>query len=101
MSGGSRSRSSTSSANKENEETKRKMDQLSGEVSALKGAMAAMAKKQLTEEKVKGWFQAVIEKQQKEAASTSSPQAAVASTGGYRSVEHLERCSMARSTLET
>ena len=97
----SRSRSNAGSANKENDETKRKMDQLTGEVSELKGAMAEMVKKQLTEEVVKTWFQEVIDRQLKEATTTSSRQLKDASTGGYRSVEQLEQCSMARSTLET
>ena len=94
-------RNDPNGSNKENNDTKRKVDALEGELQELKGAVKEFGKKQLTEEEVRGWLKAALTEHNKEAQGRSAkPQGAGTSTGGYRSLQHLESCSMARLNLE-
>lgn len=82
-------------ANKENEDDKRKLEAITKSIEELSKTVDEIAKRQLTEKTVMGWVQSAIEK-------SKPPEAPVhpMSNGGYVDLQRLEACTTARTSLE-
>jgi hypothetical protein len=86
--------------NKQQQETaevKRKYEELNDTVESLRGQIASLEKKQLTEDVVKGWLRAALETQ---ATTVTMPIHPGQSTGGYSGLPQLQEDSHCRITLE-